>query len=261
MQLTSATENMIGKQEAMFSVAEVNYIGRAKGIDRDGRLWKMIACLGLFGWSALFWGMQVSTVWWPAIFRELSANVCLPVCLILHQLRMKLNFHKSTLMGVVVSYDEVEDMATYIGCKFTKKLGTYLGINVGENRARIDSWKEVISKTLISCTNLASMKDIWVWKLESMGNFTVRSVRIGIDKEMLIINGAPTRWCKLVKNKANIMVWKMALDRLPTRVTLDARGLDIPSVLCPICEECSESTTRDFFQCLFVAQVYNRLGM
>ncbi|GKA65068.1 RNA-directed DNA polymerase, eukaryota [Tanacetum coccineum] len=57
------------------------------------------------------------------------------------------------------------------------------------------------------------------------------------------------------------MVWRMALDRLPSRVNLDARGLDIPSVLCPICEECSESTAHVFFQSSFVAQVYSRLGM
>ena len=102
-------------------------------------------------------------------------------------------------------------------------------------------------QTLISGINLTPMEDRWVWTLESSGNFTVRSARIAIDKEMLISNDSPTRWCKLVPNKVNIMVWKMTLDRLPTRVNLDARGLDIPSILCPICEECSESTTHVFF--------------
>nr|GEY64398.1 reverse transcriptase zinc-binding domain-containing protein [Tanacetum cinerariifolium] len=82
---------------------------------------------------------------------------------------------------------------------------------------------------------------------ESMGNFTLRSARIAIDNDMLIANGAPTRWCKLVPNKASIMVWRMALDRLPTRVNLDACGLDIAYVLCLICEECSESTAHVFF--------------
>ncbi|PWA68885.1 hypothetical protein CTI12_AA297160 [Artemisia annua] len=83
-------------------------------------------------------------------------------------------------------------------------------------------------QTLIPGMNLALMEDRWVWTLECLGNFTVRSTRIPIDKEMI-----------------------------PTRVHLDARGLDIPSVSCPICEECSESTAHVFFECSFVTQILN----
>ena len=51
---------------------------------------------------------------------------------------------------------------------------------------------------------------------------------------------------------------RLSIDKLPTRVNLDARGIDIPSVLCPICGECTESASHLFFECSFVTQVYNR---
>ncbi|GKD27953.1 hypothetical protein Tco_1234167 [Tanacetum coccineum] len=41
-------------------------------------------------------------------------------------------------------------------------------------------------------------------------------------------------WSKLIPVKVNIMGWRLSIDKLPTRVNLDARGIDVPSVLCPV---------------------------
>ncbi|GKC71180.1 hypothetical protein Tco_1117063 [Tanacetum coccineum] len=41
---------------------------------------------------------------------------------------------------------------------------------------------------------------------------------------------------------------------------MSARGLDIPSVICPICGERLESSDHLFFSCSFVAQVYVMLA-
>ena len=87
----------------------------------------------------------------------------------------------------------------------------------------------------------------------------MKSARVAIDKKILIANGDPTRWSKFLPKKVNIMVWKM-MDRISTRVNLDARGIDIPSVLCPICEGCSEMVNHIFFECSFVTQVYNKFA-
>ncbi|PWA77908.1 reverse transcriptase zinc-binding domain-containing protein [Artemisia annua] len=89
-----------------------------------------------------------------------------------------------------------------------------------------------------------------------MGNFTVKSARLAIDKKLLISDTKVTRWSKLVPIKVNVMGWRLSIDKLPTRVNLDARGIDILSVLCPVCGECTESTSHIFFECSFVSQVY-----
>ncbi|GJZ06331.1 RNA-directed DNA polymerase, eukaryota, reverse transcriptase zinc-binding domain protein [Tanacetum coccineum] len=70
---------------------------------------------------------------------------------------------------------------------------------------------------------------------------------------------APTRWVKLVPIKINILAWKIYLDRLPTRLNLSGRGLDIPSILCPLCNEAVESTSHIFFSCSLARQVMRKV--
>ncbi|GJY67397.1 RNA-directed DNA polymerase, eukaryota, partial [Tanacetum coccineum] len=51
--------------------------------------------------------------------------------------------------------------------------------------------------------------------------------------------------------------WAWTLhEKLPTRMNLDARDIDVPTVLCPICGEHSETVSHLFFSCSFVSQVY-----
>ena len=81
-----------------------------------------------------------------------------------------------------------------------------------------------------------------------------------IDKKLLISGGDPTRWCKVIPQKVNILAWRISLDKLPTRINRDARGFDVPSILSPICGEVSESTNHLFFHCSFVSQVHELFG-
>ncbi|GJY50806.1 RNA-directed DNA polymerase, eukaryota [Tanacetum coccineum] len=41
--------------------------------------------------------------------------------------------------------------------------------------------------------------------------------------------------------KVNILAWKVCLDKLPTRLNLSLRGIDIPSIICPNCGLAGES--------------------
>ncbi|GJW50549.1 RNA-directed DNA polymerase, eukaryota, reverse transcriptase zinc-binding domain protein, partial [Tanacetum coccineum] len=99
-------------------------------------------------------------------------------------------------------------------------------------------WEEMLE--LLNTVNLSSMTDRWAWMLHGMGSFTVSSARVFIDNKYLITGGEPTSWCNLIPIKINVMAWRLSLDKLPTRLNLDARGIDVPTVLCPICGEHSE---------------------
>nr|GEW62771.1 RNA-directed DNA polymerase, eukaryota [Tanacetum cinerariifolium] len=37
--------------------------------------------------------------------------------------------------------------------------------------------------------------------------------------------GEPISWCNLIPTKINVMAWRLSLDKLPTHLNLDARGL------------------------------------
>ncbi|GJU94174.1 hypothetical protein Tco_1318930, partial [Tanacetum coccineum] len=82
--------------------------------------------------------------------------------------------------------------------------------------------------------SLPNMCDRWFWSLESSGDFLVKSTRICIDDNILPKNDVPTRWVKIIPIKVNIHAWKVFLDKIPTRLNLSLRGMDIPSILCPL---------------------------
>ncbi|GJZ18440.1 RNA-directed DNA polymerase, eukaryota [Tanacetum coccineum] len=91
------------------------------------------------------------------------------------------------------------------------------------------------------------MQDRWTWSLNASRNFSVSSVHNVIDDVYLPKLDVPTRWVKEIPIKVNILAWKISLDRLPTRANLFTRGLEIPSILCPSCNEVVESTSHIFF--------------
>nr|GEY23454.1 hypothetical protein [Tanacetum cinerariifolium] len=59
----------------------------------------------------------------------------------------------------------------------------------------------------------------------------------------------PTRWIKIVPIKINIFAWKVRLDRLPTRINLSLRGIDLPSIIYPICCCIGETCSHLLFTC------------
>ncbi|GJW98630.1 RNA-directed DNA polymerase, eukaryota [Tanacetum coccineum] len=96
---------------------------------------------------------------------------------------------------------------------------------------------------------LSNSNDRWVWSLDSSSEFLVKTARSFIDEFFLPTVGAPTRWVKVVPIKINIFAWKVSLDKLPSRFNLSLRGIDIPSIICPICSSAGESCSHLLFSC------------
>ncbi|GJX19625.1 RNA-directed DNA polymerase, eukaryota [Tanacetum coccineum] len=84
---------------------------------------------------------------------------------------------------------------------------------------------------------------------DGTGDFSISSVRRHIDDHVLPSGNKKTRWIKEVPIKINIHAWKVSIDGLPTRFNLSRRGVEIDSIMCPLCDGHAESSSHLFFSC------------
>ncbi|GKD22746.1 RNA-directed DNA polymerase, eukaryota [Tanacetum coccineum] len=116
----------------------------------------------------------------------------------------------------------------------------------------LEAWVVWNSRSLLAMlskldgVSLVNLRDRWRWSLVGSGEFSVASVRKWIDDKTLSEVSTKSRWIKAVPIKVNIHAWKVRLDGLPTRLNISSRGLDIDSILCPLCENAVESSTHIF---------------
>ncbi|GKB96765.1 RNA-directed DNA polymerase, eukaryota [Tanacetum coccineum] len=100
-----------------------------------------------------------------------------------------------------------------------------------------------------NCTMADNLDDRWRWDLNGEGIFRVQDARNLLDEFFLPKDPVATRWVKSVPIKVNVFVWKLHLDRLPTRVNLARRGVQISSMMCPLCNNAGEDSSHLFFGC------------
>ncbi|GJQ98500.1 RNA-directed DNA polymerase, eukaryota, reverse transcriptase zinc-binding domain protein [Tanacetum coccineum] len=81
------------------------------------------------------------------------------------------------------------------------------------------------------------------WSLANDGLFKVGDLRRLIDDHALPTLPTKTTWDKVLPRKVNIFIWRLKLDKLPHRLNLSSRGIEIPEISCPICN--AHSTTWD----------------
>ncbi|GJU73336.1 RNA-directed DNA polymerase, eukaryota, reverse transcriptase zinc-binding domain protein [Tanacetum coccineum] len=74
-------------------------------------------------------------------------------------------------------------------------------------------------------------------------------MRIHISNTTSLFPEVPYRWNNILPSKVNISSWRIFHRRLPTRLNLDKRGIDLDSVLCPICNDNPELEDHIFVEC------------
>nr|GEU87972.1 RNA-directed DNA polymerase, eukaryota [Tanacetum cinerariifolium] len=175
---------------------------------------------------------------------------------------LKINIQKSKLMGIGIPQEEVTTTANFIGCSIFSTPFNYLGVKVAKlsDSSLMDSFRRpprggVEEEQLLGLIDnvdsviLSNSNDRWVWSLESSGEFSVKTVRSHIDDFCLPLVSDPTRWIKIVPIKINVFAWKVRFDRLSTRINLSLRGIDLPSIICPICCCTGETCSHLLFNC------------
>ncbi|GJX95485.1 RNA-directed DNA polymerase, eukaryota, reverse transcriptase zinc-binding domain protein [Tanacetum coccineum] len=173
----------------------------------------------------------------------------------------KINIHKSNIYGIEVNKDEVLSMTSNAGCIAGDIPFNYLGLPIGFNMKSIASWKTLVDLLLLLTFALLQK---WRWRLLSSPTpFGVQSFipkLIMVKKEVSDTNGCSFNgnWANIVGSSnflhskgqcrlcgGGLSTW----NRLPHRLNLSSRGMDIPAISCPSCNANVESANHVFFEC------------
>lgn len=102
---------------------------------------------------------------------------------------------------------------------------------------------------------LSATPDKWSWDLDPSRCFSVKSARTQIDDATLPVGGICTRWNSYGPLKVNILFWRILLQRLPLRMLLVERGVELESFICHVCQNAQEDVAHLFFHCDLACQI------
>ncbi|GJW26443.1 RNA-directed DNA polymerase, eukaryota, reverse transcriptase zinc-binding domain protein [Tanacetum coccineum] len=172
----------------------------------------------------------------------------------------QINIQSLNIYGIGVNKDEVLSMASNAGCMAGDIPFNYLGLPIGSNMKSIADWKSCHQSYLgleggfdimvvASKGHLGAITYTCTWSLGRNGTFTVKDARYRIDQNILPTLAHTTTWDKSIPRKVNVFMWRLSLDRLPHRLNLSSRGMDILAISCPSCNANVESANHVFFEC------------
>ncbi|GJT33969.1 RNA-directed DNA polymerase, eukaryota, reverse transcriptase zinc-binding domain protein [Tanacetum coccineum] len=195
-----------------------------------------------------------------------------------------INIHKSNIYDIRVNEDGVYNVDSNAGCiAVVKAFHGHEGGFDNNGCSFKGTWANIVgssnflhSKGIIlnnsfrfnaGCGTRIRWKDIWVgegplfisedtcvWNLCPNGTFTVKDARNIIDQKTLP-SLPSTSWDKIIPRKVNIFMWRLSLDRLPHRLNLSLRGMDIPAISCSSCNANVESANHIFFECIIASDL------
>ncbi|GJY44701.1 RNA-directed DNA polymerase, eukaryota, reverse transcriptase zinc-binding domain protein [Tanacetum coccineum] len=118
------------------------------------------------------------------------------------------------------------------------------------NGASTRFWNDIwIGDQSLKNVVLTDQCDSWQWSLDVTHGFSVVCVRSLVDALTLDVDSNATRWIHFIPIKINVFLWRLSINKLPSRVNLDLKGTDVGSLLCPICHVDVESVNHIFFSC------------
>ncbi|GJR23759.1 putative ribonuclease H-like domain-containing protein [Tanacetum coccineum] len=114
-----------------------------------------------------------------------------------------------------------------------------------------------LSSLIASIGNLTLCDDAidkWSWFRDTSRIFKVKSLANSLQNLLLADSKLNFHhiWNSWIPHKVNICVWRASLDKLPTRSNLILRGVNVSSVLCPLCDAEVESVEHCLIKCLWI---------
>ncbi|XP_071739189.1 uncharacterized protein [Rutidosis leptorrhynchoides] len=118
----------------------------------------------------------------------------------------------------------------------------------GRTNSELDSLLGLLSRFNFDEKNF----DYWKWNMLTNGTFSTNFLTKMID-EKLLVSTVPLQSETLrnhhLPQKIGIFIWRSRARRIPVRVELDKRGIDLDSVRCPVCDSDVETVDHILLHC------------
>ncbi|GKC65593.1 RNA-directed DNA polymerase, eukaryota [Tanacetum coccineum] len=132
-------------------------------------------------------------------------------------------------------------------------------ISILKRRWKLQEFNISFSTSFLNKVKSEIETDGVIWSLDDSGIFNAGSLRSKIDNVYLLSHDDSTSWNRYVPRKVDIMYWRLGRDRLPSKVKLNDKGIDLDSMLCSACHEAPESATHLFFECDFAKKLWDEM--
>ncbi|XP_076908689.1 uncharacterized protein LOC143565672 [Bidens hawaiensis] len=120
-----------------------------------------------------------------------------------------------------------------------------------------------LRELLTTCQHLCLLEgeDSWVWDLDYGEGFSVKSLKeifainLGLEESHLF------EWNNFVPKKVGILAWRAEMERIPVLFSLAKRGVEVESIICPVCEEDLETAEHMLVSCEFAQSIWSIISV
>nr|GEY55309.1 RNA-directed DNA polymerase, eukaryota [Tanacetum cinerariifolium] len=125
----------------------------------------------------------------------------------------------------------------------------------GVESSQFDALNAVIGNVI-----LTENYNSWQWLLDVAVGYSVASTCTLVDDSILETDLVATRWNRNIPIKVNVFLLRLNLNKLPSRVNLERKGVEISSILCPSCHLDVETVNHIFFNCELAKDLWSLLN-
>ncbi|XP_071715133.1 uncharacterized protein [Rutidosis leptorrhynchoides] len=100
-----------------------------------------------------------------------------------------------------------------------------------------------------------------LWSLDLNHGFSVKGLSKVIDDQLLFEFSSHQETIRntVVPKKVELFAWRAIKKKLPIRVELDNRGIDLHSTRCPLCDDSLESVDHTLIFCSHAREIWERI--
>ncbi|XP_071718031.1 uncharacterized protein [Rutidosis leptorrhynchoides] len=125
---------------------------------------------------------------------------------------------------------------------------------------RLEAKKDVLLCDQVNMKSKTLMFN-WEWLRAPYGRTKVEKLTGLIEEKAFEINNlnCETMRNNFVPKKLEVFVWRAVQGRIPVRVELDNRGIDLHSVRCPMCDDDLETASHSLVFCKEAMEVWDKV--